>query len=110
MKKTSSLDTHIETTLRSELGNDYDRNRVKAVMQLMREFRSDMRPLEKALKKGEIDGRTYANSFNTEYRNTREKMAKVLGPTDYAKIFGEAPGEYPDIVNPDIEARAYPKR
>lgn len=110
MKKTSSLDAHIETTLRSELGNNYDHNRIKAVMKLMDEFHDDMQPLQKATIAGEVDGRTYANAFNRRYGAALREIAKVLGPADYERVFGEPPGLYTGIVDPDIAARAYPKR
>ena len=94
----------LEELLASRLGGHYDAERVRDVLGLARSLRTEKEELEREVRRGTISGRIFAERVNDLLHTYLARIATVLGPDDYERVFDVRPDERLDIANPEIAA------
>jgi hypothetical protein len=94
----------VDSLLLRRLGRGYDSRKVEAVREVVERLRGDKANLDEAVKDGDLSGRQFAERTNALVHDYLRRIAKILGPTDYERVFGEPPDRPMNVVDPDIAA------
>lgn len=94
----------VEELFRRHLGAAYDPLRMTRVLDLARSLRADKTMLDRAARAGTMTGEAFAEQTNGLLREYLGRIAAVLGPEDYQRVFGVMPDERLDIADPAVAA------
>ncbi|HIH24079.1 TPA: hypothetical protein HA251_03535 [Candidatus Woesearchaeota archaeon] len=104
------IEENMKEVVKKRFGDSSDNEKLKQIRGIMRTFEKDWRPMRQDVLSGKIDGREYFSRLNARYSEAQDQIAKVVGAEVFERLYGHPPGVPAQLGDPDIAARAYPKR
>jgi hypothetical protein len=84
------------------LGPCFDREKLARVESLQRELHGTQAGLGDALDAHKIDANFYVDEVNRLHFSIARQCEKILGPSDFFKLFGVRPAEMSEHIDKDV--------
>jgi hypothetical protein len=101
-----NLNEDLNVMMREKLGPQLSADKAARIVQIRGNVLERKSALETQVKTGQIAPRVFATSVNDLVNEKLREASQHLTPDEYRKLFGVAPGERIDIVDPDVAERS----
>jgi len=82
------------------LGEDYNPERIKAVAEVQRTLKIRQGEIARRVRAGELAFNEYASALRDLVTTAATDCEKILGPTDFVKLFGVTAKDAPALASP----------